>query len=214
MAGLIKKVNLRDQVYVYLKDAIFKQDFKRGQNINLDELSRNLGVSNTPIRESINSLVKEGLIEYRQNNGFYVIDPDKQTVNDLMQLVFFIVVAAYRFCYRNSKVEEIIPRLEEELAKERKCLDDNNPLGFIEITSGFERCIVETVGNRILLSEYDSKMALMSFAATYYHANDLQRLKRVWSEHNEIFECIKQGKLEETVLQMRQHYYNPEGKTL
>ena len=92
MQGLIKKVNLRDQVYEYIKAGILSQEFKRGENINLDDLSRKLGVSNTPIRESINLLVKEGLIEYRQNNGFFVISPDKETVNEILQVVFFMVV--------------------------------------------------------------------------------------------------------------------------
>ena len=51
MSGLIKKVNLRDQVYEYIRDGILSQEFKRGENINLDDLSRKLGVSNTPIRD-------------------------------------------------------------------------------------------------------------------------------------------------------------------
>ena len=103
MSGLIKKVSLRDQVYEYLKNGILNQDFKRGENINLDELCRTLGVSNTPIRESINLLVKEGLIEYKHNMGFFVIDPDKKTVNEILQVVFFLVVAAYVFAIAVEK---------------------------------------------------------------------------------------------------------------
>ena len=207
MQGLIKKVNLRDQVYEYIKAGILSQEFKRGENINLDDLSRKLGVSNTPIRESINLLVKEGLIEYRQNNGFFVISPDKETVNEILQVVFFMVVAAYRFCFRNGLMDSVLPKMEEQLQKQRKFLEKGDALNYNETTYLFERCIIEGVGNKMLVSEYDGKQALLSFISTYYSDNNLAELKKVFSQHEEILNLMKQHKLEEAVLKMREHYY-------
>ena len=210
MSGLIKKVSLRDQVYEYLKNGILNQDFKRGTNINLDDLSRKLGVSNTPIRESINLLVKEGLIEYKHNMGFFVIDPDKKTVNEMLQVVFFLVVAAYRFCYRSDIMPAIIPALETQLEKQKKLLDEGNVVGYIDITHDFERCIIEGVGNSMLIKEYDAKETLMAFISTYYSVNNLEALKMVYEQHANILRLIKEEKLEEAVLAMREHYYKPE----
>lgn len=207
MQGLIKKVNLRDQVYEYIKAGILSQEFKRGENINLDDLSRKLGVSNTPIRESINLLVKEGLIEYRQNNGFFVISPDKETVNEILQVVFFMVVAAYRFCFRNGLMDSVLPKMEEQLQKQREFLEKGDALNYNETTYLFERCIIEGVGNKMLVSEYDGKQALLSFISTYYSDNNLAELKKVFSQHEEILNLMKQHKLEEAVLKMREHYY-------
>ena len=208
MAGLIKKVSLRDQVYDYIKQGILSQEFKRGDNINLDELGRKLGVSNTPIRESINLLVKEGLIEYKQNNGFFVINPDDVTVNEMLQVVFFIVVAAYRFCYRSNKMDAVIPKLEEQLKQQKALLDAGDTLGYIEITQKYERCIVEGVGNKILVSEYDGKQAMLSFISTYYSDNNIEALQKKYAQHKEILSLMKKQKLEEAVLKMREHYYN------
>lgn len=210
MSELIKKVNLRDQVYEYIRDAILNQDFKRGDNINLDELTRRTGVSNTPIRESINLLVKEGLVEYKHNMGFFVINPDKKTVNEMLQVVFFLVIAAYRFCFRSDRMNSVIPNLKDELDKQKKLLDNGDSLGFIEITHNFERCIIQGVGNSMLVKEYDSKETLMSFISTYYSDNNLDSLKKVYAQHENIYNLIKDGKLEETVLALREHYYNPE----
>lgn len=210
MSELIKKVNLRDQVYEYIRDAILNQDFKRGDNINLDELTRRTGVSNTPIRESINLLVKEGLVEYKHNMGFFVINPDKKTVNEMLQVVFFLVIAAYRFCFRSDRMNSVIPNLKNELDKQKRLLENGDSLGFIEITHNFERCIIEGVGNSMLVKEYDSKETLMSFISTYYSDNNLDSLKKVYSQHENIYNLIKDRKLEETVLALREHYYNPE----
>ncbi|MCR5612070.1 GntR family transcriptional regulator [Treponema sp.] len=207
MSGLIKKVNLRDQVYEYIRDGILSQEFKRGENINLDDLSRKLGVSNTPIREGINLLVKEGLIEYRQNNGFYVISPDRETVNEILQVVFFMVVAAYRFCFRNGKMDQVIPKMEEQLKAQKEFLDQGDCLKYNETTYLYERCIVEGVGNKMLVAEYDGKQALLGFISTYYSDNNLEELKKVWAQHAEILDLMKQQKLEDAVLKMREHYY-------
>lgn len=212
MQGLIKKVNLRDQVYEYIKAGILSQEFKRGENINLDDLSRKLGVSNTPIRESINLLVKEGLIEYRQNNGFFVISPDRETVNEILQVVFFMVVAAYRFCFRNGRMDSVLPKMEEQLQKQRELLEKGDVLGYNETTYLFERCIIEGVGNKMLVSEYDGKQALLGFISTYYSDNDLAELKKVFSQHEEILNLMKQHKLEDAVLKMREHYYKKQIK--
>ena len=207
MPGLIKKVNLRDQVYLYIRDGILSQEFKRGENINLDDLSRKLGVSNTPIRESINLLVKEGLIEYRQNNGFFVISPDRETVNEILQVVFFMVVAAYRFCFRNGKMDQVLPKMEEQLKLQKELLDKGDCLKYNETTYLFERCIIEGVGNKMLVSEYDGKQTILGFISTYYSDNNLEELKKVWGQHKQILTLMKQQKLEEAVLKMREHYY-------
>lgn len=207
LAGIIKKVNLKDQVYDYLLNAILNQDFKRGENINLDELGRTLGVSNTPIRESINALVTEGLIEYKPNMGFFVINPDKKTINEMLQVVFFLVIAAYRFCFRSGMMDKILPKMEVELEKQRKCLESGDSLGYIEITHDFEGCIVEGVGNSMLEKEYEAKKTILSFISTYYSDNNLDSLKKVFAEHEEILGKMKEGKLEEVVLLMRDHFY-------
>ena len=207
MSGLIKKVNLRDQVYEYIRDGILSQEFKRGENINLDDLSRKLGVSNTPIRESINLLVKEGLIEYRQNNGFFVISPDRKTVNEILQVVFFMVVAAYRFCFRNGKMDLVLPKMEEQLKNQKEFLANGDCLKYNETTYLFERCIIEGVGNKMLVSEYDGKQTLLSFISTYYSDNNIEELKTVCSQHEEILNLMKEQKLEDAILKMRQHYY-------
>ena len=207
MPGLIKKVNLRDQVYLYIRDGILSQEFKRGENINLDDLSRKLGVSNTPIRESINLLVKEGLIEYRQNNGFFVISPDRETVNEILQVVFFMVVAAYRFCFRNGKMDQVLPKMVEQLKIQKELLDKGDCLKYNETTYLFERCIIEGVGNKMLVSEYVGKQTILGFISTYYSDNNLEELKKVWGQHKQILTLMKQQKLEEAVLKMREHYY-------
>lgn len=107
-------------------------------------------------------------------------------------------------------MNSVIPNLKNELDKQKRLLENGDSLGFIEITHNFERCIIEGVGNSMLVKEYDSKETLMSFISTYYSDNNLDSLKKVYSQHENIYNLIKDRKLEETVLALREHYYNPE----
>ena len=62
----------------------------------------------------------------------------------------------------------------------------------------------------MLVREYDAKETLMSFISTYYSDNNLETLKKVYAQHENIFALMQDGKLEEVVLAMREHYYKPE----
>ena len=69
----IVRRSVREQVLEVLRKAILDHTYPLGSRINLDELKRSLGVSNTPLREAISILEGEGLVEYRQNAGVFVV---------------------------------------------------------------------------------------------------------------------------------------------
>ena len=104
-------------------------------------------------------------------------------------------------------MDSVIVKMEEQLEKQREFLAKGDTLGYIETTYLFERCIIEGVGNKMLVSEYDGKRTILGFISTYYSDNNLEELKRVFGQHEEILNLMKEKKLEEAVLKMREHYY-------
>lgn len=58
-----QKMPLTDQALVYLRDAILTGKISPGQEIDFAVLANELGMSRTPIRESIRQLLTEGLLE-------------------------------------------------------------------------------------------------------------------------------------------------------
>lgn len=207
VSDIIQRNNLREQVYGYLRSSILKNNLKRGQNVNLDELSRELGVSNTPIRESISLLVQEGLIQYKRNVGFYVIDPSPKEVYEIAELVLFFVLAAYHFCSEQGKLENIIPKMEEELKKQKKALADNDLLSYIEMSHNFEQLLIEGTENHLFLDTYCSKATLLAFMSSYFSNNDKSKLESFCAQHERILELMKEKKEDEVVALMKEHYY-------
>jgi len=60
--GRIQKQNLSDQVYTLLKEMIANYRFIPGSYLNLEKLTRDLGVSRTPVWDAIRKLEQEGFV--------------------------------------------------------------------------------------------------------------------------------------------------------
>jgi len=63
-----------DQIYEILKEKILALELKFGEQINVQELSKELKVSSTPIRDALNRLSQEDLVEIVPRVGYYVVD--------------------------------------------------------------------------------------------------------------------------------------------
>lgn len=61
-----------DSIYQTVRAMAAAFEFKPEQRINESELSKNLGISRTPLREALNRLVAEGLLTAQEGRGFFL----------------------------------------------------------------------------------------------------------------------------------------------
>lgn len=64
--------NLTEEAYHRIKGFILASEIYPKQKVAIEDVSKQLGISRTPIREAINRLVKEGYIYHILNRGFFV----------------------------------------------------------------------------------------------------------------------------------------------
>ncbi len=118
--AVIKKRSLVDQVYDRLRTDIVTLRVPLGSRVNVNELQDTLGVSCTPIREAINRLQQEGLIEYENNIGARVIALTPKDVEDIQQLAVTLHCAAAELALergdRAVMAEQIARRIAEFVA--------------------------------------------------------------------------------------------------
>ena len=82
--------SLGQQVYEELKQRIVTLKFKLGEKLNISTLTKEFRVSQTPVREALHKLARDGLIKIVSREGFYVIRPtvkDMEEVYDLRLLL-------------------------------------------------------------------------------------------------------------------------------
>ena len=69
---LIQYTTVSDSVYLWIKNAIIQGEFKPGEHIAQERLTKKLGVSRTPVRDAIKRLETEGLLITKPHCGAVV----------------------------------------------------------------------------------------------------------------------------------------------
>ena len=78
----IDRSSLRDQVLTSIRIAIITGKLKASDKISEVELSEQLGVSRTPVREAIRTLELHGFIEVYPKNGTYIASFNSEELQD------------------------------------------------------------------------------------------------------------------------------------
>ncbi|NOD86629.1 GntR family transcriptional regulator [Ruegeria sp. HKCCD6119] len=103
-----------DDIYDQVKAMAVSFRLRPGDRLNEVALSRDLGVSRTPLREALNRLVAERLFDFRPGQGFFCRPLDAQSVFDLFELRQIIESAAARSACTKA-TDEGLQRLRDEL---------------------------------------------------------------------------------------------------
>lgn len=101
------KETVKQQAYKYIKDKIITCEFQPGTFIDEKQISQDLGVSRTPIRDAINALSNESLVNIIPKKGVIVSKITSKDVNEVFQVREIIEpIAISSFAY-NLSVEKL-----------------------------------------------------------------------------------------------------------
>lgn len=110
----IKLLPARERVSSALREAILRHELKKDQEITLEEMAQQLGVSITPVREAFQMLASDGLIKLRPNKGAIVLGVTRETIRDHYETRALLEAeAAARVCRNNVDISDIITQYEE-----------------------------------------------------------------------------------------------------
>lgn len=78
--------NLSHRAYEHLRRKLVTGDLPPGARLSNRQLAQEIGVSFTPVREAINRLASEGLVEYVRGSGAFVKRPDPADIAQIYDL--------------------------------------------------------------------------------------------------------------------------------
>lgn len=85
--GALERDLLRDQAYVAIRDAIVDGTLAPGERLRDQELCAWLGLSRTPVREALNRLEQDGLVETAPQRFTRVTPLDRRAARDAFPVV-------------------------------------------------------------------------------------------------------------------------------
>lgn len=110
----IKLAPAREQVAQVLRQSILSGEYKPGELLTLDAIANIVGVSRTPVREALQILAAEDLIDLRPNRGAIVIGLSPDVVADHFDMRILLEgEAVYRAC-RNGVDLKLLERCCDE----------------------------------------------------------------------------------------------------
>jgi len=144
-------------VYEQIKHDIMTCKLAPGEPLSENQFLERFGVSKTPIREALTSLVQDGLVEYTPNRGFMVTTVSVSDIQEIFEARIFIEAELFRLAVKKISDGEI-----DELEKQSQVeLDAKKPEyaeTFLESNRSFHIALAAAGRNSRLLWYYETLM--------------------------------------------------------
>lgn len=175
-----------------------------GSQLGEVQLANRLMVSRGPIREAMQRLVQEGLLETRRNRGVFVMTLSDNDVTDVYQARSVIEREAVRTLLQRSDKQEMFDRLEELVANMASAANKGDWESLVESDLRFHEQLVGLSSSMRLRRMFDTllvetKMCMMRLKSAYpVH-------ERLVYEHREILDAMRGGDEREALALINAH---------
>jgi DNA-binding GntR family transcriptional regulator len=150
-AGAMRRASrsssIRAQVCATLRTAIVRVVLEPGQRLSEAELAAQLGVSRTPVRESVVQLVDEGLVDVLPQIGTFVSRISLPEVRQAQFVREAIECAALRVSVERL-TDADIDKIRGVLRDQRAAQKADDFTAFQELDEDFHRLLMEATGHR------------------------------------------------------------------
>ncbi|MPZ18217.1 MAG: FCD domain-containing protein [Luteitalea sp.] len=188
----LDRARASDSVFEVIRERILTRVFRPGQRLDVRALAHQLGVSATPVKDAVNRLAAEGLIEIRPRSGTFVAGLTPEAVAEIFQI---------RRALECLAAETIGARLTPGLlarftaiveALDRPVATDRDRLQHERHNVELHTLLVEASGNRRLAELYRNQNAHLTIARIHLRRRpDEPRLVEERREHRAILEAIE-----------------------
>ncbi|MEZ6017177.1 MAG: GntR family transcriptional regulator [Planctomycetota bacterium] len=201
--------SLADQAYGHIRGRLTRGAWAPGTRLANRALADEIGVSFTPVREALQRLASEGLVDYHPGAGAFVRAPDRRELAELYELRLVVEPYAARLAALHATPHDLsdlaaccegFAASAAELALRAACEGEGAALDgaalehWFDLEERFHRCVFEAGRNRWL-----SKMGLdLSFVARAFQpqrgASGLVTAavaSETWRSHVELVERLR-----------------------
>ncbi|CAN7501515.1 GntR family transcriptional regulator [Paenibacillus sp. LjRoot153] len=208
MKKSLSRYVLTDEIYTLIKERILNHDIASGGKINIDQLARDLEVSNIPIREALTRLTAEGLVNTVPFKGMYVAEMSLQELDEMFEI---------RIELEGLAIKKAAPRIPgvsiAELVQEMKSWSSRKPteieeqIQFIaEMNERLHGLILEHCDNQSLNQLIHLYIEKIQRYLSFIHKEiDMQVIEEEWYEHNLVVKELAHGNFEAAEKALLQH---------
>jgi len=199
--GKIQLLPAREQVAAVLRKAILSRELAEGEEISLEGIASQIGVSSMPVREAFQILSTDGLIKLRPNKGAVVLGVNEKTIHDHYETRAILESEA---AAKASSIGVDISVIEDTFFGADQALKENNHSDYSKHNQGFHMAIWDAAGNEKIKSILSSLWNGLSMG---HKVTEEDYAKVSIKEHEKILEAIKEHNSEKAKNLMYQHIF-------
>ena len=193
--GEVKRIKIvRDQVYQILRDEICSGKYPPGSWLQESELSEHLGVSRSPVRESLRRLVADGLLMEIPNKGVFVKEFTARDIDEIFDMRVMLESYAIRKS-RSRMTSARLQKLFDILEELERTYAAGDLAAYTQIDEVLHNRIVELSENSLVISTYD-RVRSMNQQFRVLSLTSHRRFDESLEEHRQIVQSLAVGDVE------------------
>lgn len=196
-------IPLNEQAYRHLQKLIIEGQFAYNKIYSETKLSKELGISRTPLRDAVHRLAQEGYIDIIPSKGFMLHQLTRQDIDETFQVRSALecyctlqITKQLQASPANRPVKKLLEELHVLTDMLREILETNGSIEeFCEYDFQFHTKIIDYPGNRQISSIFATFKYRLRRLAELSLAHE-GRLKDTYNEHLAIVEAMESGDVE------------------
>ena len=189
------------RVHAELRQAILDGVLAPGERLRAEALAERFGTSRTPVREALQRLEREGLVELPPNRGAIVSAFDAEDVLDLYEIRAVLEAHAARRAATRIRPEQVAA-LRDNCAQAEELGDDVR--GLMGLNEAFHRLVVEAAASPHLAASMHGVEGIPRAFRSAFWADAGQRAQSLFC-HRELVGALAAGDAELAGAVMRMH---------
>lgn len=206
---------LREQLFEALKEAIITNQYQPGEELQVEKLAAEFGVSSTPLREAMVRLAGLGLVELEPNRGARVPPITPEDICAVWEVRRLLEPYAARLTAHLCSLDEI-DALEAQLTAVLEQPEDFTE--YMDSDLALHALFQKHVTNKLLRNMLDQatqqSLRIRYFAESNPPTLQKEIVRQATLEHMAIIKALREGNAEETALALETHLRNAEKRAL
>lgn len=197
------KIPVTAEAYNIVKDQIVTLKLLPGQLLMVQQLSKEYGISRTPVREALVRLKEEGLVNETDGRKFQVSYITWKLIRDIFQARESVEITAisHAAATYHKKMEKRLSVIQKKL---QKSYENKQYVTYFEADNAFHYWLLEVLGNTVIIN-WMERIRDQQQRIRYATMGISTSMEISYDEHLRMMEAVRKNDVELAKIEMHNH---------